>query len=171
MDLDEVLHRLAEADGDRRRPELCDGRYLAVAYGEGLELDVSRLRIRGVEEFAVRGSASSVYDALDLLVDDFLADAWETAEELLDRLDDAGPAEDDGPLGDIVSPRHRLLALILLGAGGPMTIVTERFEEDPYLGGILADLSGARFVLLASADPPNQDFALGVLELGAGGAN
>ncbi|MGP3975886.1 phosphoribosyltransferase [Streptomyces sp. 8N114] len=172
MDLDEALRCLAEAEGDQRRPELCGGRYLAVAYGEGLELDVSHLRARGVEEFAARGGAASFYEALDLLVDDFLAATGDTAEDLLDRLDDAGPANDDRPpLADIVSPRRRLLALILLGSGGPMDIVTERFKEDSYLGDALADLPHARFVLLASAEPPNQDFALGVLELGGGRAH
>ncbi|MCO6006872.1 hypothetical protein NE236_17945 [Actinoallomurus purpureus] len=51
-----------------------------------------------------------------------------------------------------------------------MDMLTERFEQDPYLGGALTDLPGSRFILLASADPPNQDFAFGVLELGGGGA-
>ncbi|WP_345575777.1 hypothetical protein [Nonomuraea rosea] len=169
MDLNEALHCLAETDGDRCRPELCGGGYLAIAYGEGLELDVSRLRARGVEEFAARGGAASLYDALDLLVDDIVAASGDTVEELLDRLDDDGPAKDDETLlAGIVSPRRRLLALLLLGFGGPMDIVTERFEEEFYLGGALADLPDARFVLLASADPPNQDFAFGVLELGHG---
>ncbi|MGY0061632.1 hypothetical protein ACWY4P_34705 [Streptomyces sp. LZ34] len=172
MDLDEALRCLAEADGDRRRPDLCGGRYLAVAYGEGLELDVSRLRARGAEEFAARGGAGSVYDALDLLVDDVVAATGDSAEELLDRLDDAGPVNDDGPpLADIVSPRRRLLALLLLGFGGPMDIVTERFDEEHYLGGALAALPDARFVLLASAEPPNQEFALGVLDLGRDAAH
>ncbi|MGI5346648.1 hypothetical protein ACQEU8_00335 [Streptomyces sp. CA-250714] len=142
------------------------------AYGEGLELDVSHLRARGVEEFAAIGSAASLYEALDLLVDDFLAATGDTAGELLDRLDDAGPVKDDWPLlAAILSPRRRLLALILLGFGGPMDVVTDRFEEEFYLGGALADLPGARFVLLASADPPNQDFTLSVLELGVRGAH
>ncbi|MEV0660748.1 hypothetical protein ACIBI3_11730 [Actinomadura luteofluorescens] len=167
MDLDEALRCLAEADGNRRRPELCAGRYLAVACGEGLELDVTHLRAQGAEKFAARAGAASVYDALDLVAVDVVAATGDTVEELVERLEDAGPMDDDGaPLADIVSPRRRFLALLLLGFGGPMEMITERFERDPYLGGALADLPGARFILLASADPPNQDFAFGVLDLG-----
>ncbi|NBM14866.1 hypothetical protein [Streptomyces sp. GC420] len=63
MDLDEVLRCLAEADGDRRRPGLQGGRYLAVAYGEGLELDVSHLSALRAEGFAERGCAASLSGA------------------------------------------------------------------------------------------------------------
>ncbi|GAA4325931.1 hypothetical protein BJY14_006152 [Actinomadura luteofluorescens] len=171
MDLDEALRCLAEADGNRRRPELCAGPYLAVAYGEGLELDVSRLRAQGAEEFAARAGAASVYDALDLLAVDVVAATGDTVEELLERLEEDGPMDDGAPLTGIVSHRRRFLALLLLGFGGPMEMITARFEQDPYLGDALTDLPGARFVLLASADPPNQDFAFGVLDLGGGGGH
>ncbi|MEU5097986.1 hypothetical protein [Streptomyces sp. NPDC020996] len=167
MDVDEALRRLAEADGDRRRPEWCGGRYLAVAYGENLALDVEHLRSLGAERFAARGAAASLYDALDLLADDLVAATGEPVEDVLDPLeDDVSPAGDVPPLSEIVSPRRRLLALLLLGFGGPMDLVTERFEEEHYLGDALAQVPGARFVLLASAAPPHQEFALGVLELG-----
>lgn len=160
-----MLRCLAEADGGRLRPGLCRGRYLAVAYCDGFELDVARLRELGAEEFAVRAGASSFYDALDLLVDDLLDTSGESAEELLDRLDDDGAAGAGTPLAGIVSPRRRLLASVLLGHGGPMDLVTERFGEDGYLGEVLEAVPGGRFVLLASAAPPNQEFALGVLEI------
>jgi uncharacterized protein len=168
MGLDEVLRCLAEADGERRRPKLCGGRYLAVAYGDGFGLDVSRLRELGAGEFEVRGGASSFYDALDLLAGGLLAASGESAGELLDRLDDDGAADDGTPLAGIVSPGRRLLARVLLGYGGPMGLVTGRFAEDFYLGGALDEVPDGRFVLLASAAPPNQEFAPGVLELGRG---
>jgi uncharacterized protein len=168
MELDEVLRCLAEADGERRRAELCGGRYLAVAHGDGFELDVSRLQELGAGEFEVSGGASSFYDALDLLVGDLVAAGGGSAEELLDRLDDDGAADDGTPLAEIVSPGRRLLAMVLLGYGGPINLVTGRFAEDFHLGGALDEVPDGRFVLLASAAPPNQEFAPGVLELGRG---
>jgi hypothetical protein len=123
--------------GERRRAELCGGRCLAVAYGDGFELDVSRLQELGAGEFEVSGGASSFYDALDLLVGGLVAAGGGSAGEVLDRLDDDDAADDGTPLAGIVSPGRRLLAMVLLSCGGPMDLVTGRFAGDFYLGGAL----------------------------------
>jgi hypothetical protein len=47
-----------------------------------------------------------------------------------------------------------------------MTVVETDHRRDFYLGHALEEHPGARFLFLMSADPPNQDDAWAVLELG-----
>jgi hypothetical protein len=120
VDVEDLLHRLAEADSDRRRPELCDGRYLLTYLlpddGAGAELDVV-------------GYA---------------------------------PA-----LRELRSPLRRILGYFLVGLfSGPMTVVETDHRRHFYLGHALEEHPGARFLFLMSADPPNQDEAWAILELG-----
>ena len=125
--------------------------------------------------FALIGVAASVYEALDLLGEE-LPD-----EEELTELDQEEWAEEAAHFGaDVVAedgdewvaqlqgirdPRRRSVVQLLCGVLGPMDFLTEEFEEDPYLGHVPARLPGARFVMLASAAPPNQEAAYAILEL------
>ncbi|MER8161692.1 ankyrin repeat domain-containing protein [Streptomyces sp. NPDC094472] len=68
-------------------------------------------------------------------------------------------------LSGIRDPRRRSVVQLLCGVLGPMDFLTEDFEEDCYLGHVATRLPGARFVMLASAAPPNQEVAFAILEL------
>ncbi|MBO3679796.1 ankyrin repeat domain-containing protein [Streptomyces sp. NEAU-YJ-81] len=68
-------------------------------------------------------------------------------------------------LRGIRDPRRRSVVQLLCGVLGPMDFLTEDFEEDCYLGHVATRLPGARFVMLASAAPPNQEVAFAILEL------
>ncbi|AEM83000.1 ankyrin repeat domain-containing protein [Streptomyces violaceusniger] len=137
--------------------------------------------------FSLIGVAPSLYEALDLLGDE-LPD-----EEDLTELDEeewaaetaefgahvfVTAAEDEGVKADgeegnewlallrgIRDPRRRSVVQLLCGVLGPMDFLTEDFEEDCYLGHVATRLPGARFVMLASAAPPNQEVAFAILEL------
>ncbi|MCN9244048.1 ankyrin repeat domain-containing protein [Streptomyces sp. RY43-2] len=145
--------------------------------------------------FGVVGIAASFYEALDVLGEELGCDEETLAEldEELDLEDDEddedfeddeggmdgqeGQDDEDGHadahrgseraavLTRIRSPRRRAVAHLLIGGFGPMDVVWEDFEEDVYLGHVAAHLPGARFVMLASAAPPNQELAFAILEL------
>ncbi|SEC99094.1 hypothetical protein [Streptomyces melanosporofaciens] len=68
-------------------------------------------------------------------------------------------------LRGIRDPRRRAVVQLLCGVLGPMDFLTEDFEQDCYLGHVATRLPGARFVMLASAAPPNQEVAFAILEL------
>ncbi|MFI8990815.1 hypothetical protein ACIG63_38405, partial [Streptomyces antimycoticus] len=68
-------------------------------------------------------------------------------------------------LRGIRDPRRRAVVQLLCGVLGPMDFLTGDFEEDCYLGHVATRLPGARFVMLASAAPPNQEVAFAILEL------
>ena len=147
MDLEGALRCLAEADAGPG-----DGRYAAVSYGP---------------EGTLSGETTSIHAAFDLV-----------AEHLIEFAGDEDPAELVAMLADfdnglvdqlrgmgITSPARQLVAASLMDAAGPMRIVTDEHWRDAYLGEAPLAYPGARFVLLASAEPPNQEFAVGILEL------
>ncbi|CDR04713.1 ankyrin repeat domain-containing protein [Streptomyces iranensis] len=142
--------------------------------------------------FDVIGVAPSLYEALDLLGDELPDEEWlteldeeEWAAEAAEFGEDvfgtaaesAGSADDpdgsDGEEGNewlgllrgIQDPRRRSVVQLLCGVLGPMDFLTEEFAKDVYLGGVAIRLPGARFVMLASAAPPNQEVAFAILEL------
>jgi uncharacterized protein len=172
VDLDDVLRCLADADAGRLNPDLCDGRYVAVTYDDVEESSNLDEALAELPVASWRREASTLYEALDLLADhvvevtgedepqELLARLTELDEELVDELREAG----------ISSPPRQLLAAMLMDAGGPVDIVTEQHWCDAYLGESPLLYVGARFVFLASAAPPNQDFAVGILELQPTGA-
>jgi hypothetical protein len=153
MDVDEMLRCLAEADSGQLRPELCDGRYAVVVFNpDGACLE---------EESQVVGEASSVYGALDELANAVICDHYES-----DLIQDVLAEREDAPaLPGIQTEKRWLLAQFALGLLGPMDVVTEDHWSDPYLGQVSLLFTGARFVFLASAAPPNQDEAHTILEL------
>ncbi|WP_433179863.1 ankyrin repeat domain-containing protein [Actinoallomurus sp. CA-150999] len=161
MDIDEMLRCLIEADSERLRPELCDGRYAAVLYDEEAspELDDEFDDDDDPLHAEVVGEASSVYDALDHVANVFCDFGEDTTEEILDEY------EDEEELDGIRTAGRRLLAITALGYMGPMDIVTDDHWNDHYLGKAPVLFPGARFVFLASAAPPHQEEAYAVLEL------
>ncbi|WP_407285084.1 ankyrin repeat domain-containing protein [Streptomyces sp. BP-8] len=183
LDLDAALRCLAEAEEDRRRPELCRGRYVVVAYeqgardedfdedcdDEGLDEDAEE----ALRDVAVLGEAASLYDAFDLLapgiVESFECDdAAEALEVLLDGREET--AEDRRRLAPIRSAERRLVASVLLGYAGPMDTETGRLSQGLYVGAAPLLFPGARFVFLSTAAPPHQEMAYGILELQPVGA-
>lgn len=175
MDLPGVLRCLAGADADPCRTAPRTGRYLAVVsfpepLGDGETY-------RAEDSILYDGEHASLHDALDrlafhvaeLTAEADLEDLLAAFRSELDRGEmgepGRGPAKQSAWIAGIDSAERRLLAYVLLGAMGPMNLVTEDFADDPYLGAALTHVEDARFVLLASAAPPNQDIALGVLEL------
>ncbi|MGP3973996.1 ankyrin repeat domain-containing protein [Streptomyces sp. 8N114] len=101
MDEDEVLRCLAEAESGRLRPELCGGRYVAVAYdidGTDDEDAFEDEADEGFENVRVLGEVSSVYEAFDLLMAEMADDA-----EAKKALGAAGlPLVDDDRDGDLL---------------------------------------------------------------------
>ncbi|MFJ2627631.1 hypothetical protein ACIO6T_30590 [Streptomyces sp. NPDC087532] len=187
MDCDELLECLAEAEAGNLRPELASGRFLVVAYLPGDGSGTAKLaEILGVPaEAADRVNAAAGDEGCcSFGVVGIVASFYETLAELDEELDfEDAEGGADGPDGEddhteayrgserasvltrIRSPRRRAVAHLLIGALGPMDVVWEDFEEDVYLGHVAAHLPGARFVMLASAAPPNQDLAFAILEL------
>ncbi|WP_262702519.1 MULTISPECIES: ankyrin repeat domain-containing protein [Streptomyces] len=139
--------------------------------------------------FDVIGVVPSVYEALDLLGEELPDEEWlteldeeEWAAEAAEFGEDVfGTAAEnagrtdgsDGEEGNewldllrgIRDPRRRSVVQLLCGVLGPMDFLTEEFAKDVYLGGVATRLPGARFVMLASAAPPHQEVAFGILEL------
>ncbi|MFJ2197943.1 ankyrin repeat domain-containing protein [Streptomyces violaceusniger] len=145
--------------------------------------------------FSLIGVATSLYEALDLLGDElpdeedlteldeeeWAAEAAEFGAEVFGAAaeDEGGEGEGEGDgegdgeegnewlalLRGIRDPRRRSVVQLLCGVLGPMDFLTEDFEEDCYLGHVATRLPGARFVMLASAAPPNQEVAFAILEL------
>jgi hypothetical protein len=169
VNVEDLLHRLAEADSDRRRPELCDGRYLLTYLlpgdGAGAEL-----------------AASSLYDLLDewakVITGPDGLDCDDPAEVTADIRGEVPELDDEDWLGDdlvgyapalreLRSPVRRILGYFLVGLfSGPMTVVETDHRRDFYLGHALEEHPGGRFLFLMSADRPNQDEAWAILELG-----
>jgi ankyrin repeat protein len=147
MDLEEALRCLAEADAGPG-----DGRYAAISYSP---------------DGTLSGETTSIHAAFDLVAEHLITFAGgEDPAELVARLADF----DDGLVDrlrvmGIPSPARQLVAAVLMDAAGPMRIVTDEHWRDYYLGEGPLAYPGARFVLLASAEPPNQEFATGILEL------
>jgi hypothetical protein len=149
MDGEDALRCLAEADAGQLRPDLCDGRYVALSYSPD-------------ETFAAE--ATSVYAAFDLLAEHLAS--GEDPAELMTRVADFNPGIiDQLREKGITSSSRQLVAVALVDAEGLVEIVTEEHWRDPYLGEELVKYPGARFILLASAVPHYQDFAVGILEL------
>ncbi|MFI1850629.1 ankyrin repeat domain-containing protein [Streptomyces sp. NPDC020480] len=163
MDLNDVLRCLREAEADRRRPELCGGRYVAVAnryaHDDATPLPLDLFDGLDDEEgeegeecdiLAGLGEAASVYDALDILASAALDEVGDPPDE-----DDMREADLER-LNGIGSPEHRALACLLMGYEGAM-------EVDTSAGA--GWFAGARFVFLSTAVPPNQEADYGILEL------
>ncbi|MFK4268224.1 ankyrin repeat domain-containing protein [Streptomyces milbemycinicus] len=160
MDLNDVLHCLKEAEADQRRPELCGGRYVSVAnlyaYDDATPLPLNLFDGLDDEEgeecsiLAGLGEATSVYDALDILASAVLDEVGDPPDE--DDMREADLQRLDG----IGSPEHRALACLLMGYDGAI-------EMDTSAGA--GWFAGARFVLLSTAVPPNQEADYGILEL------
>ncbi|NUP40676.1 MAG: ankyrin repeat domain-containing protein [Streptomyces sp.] len=160
MDLNDVLRCLKEAEADRRRPELCGGRYVSVANRYAYD-DASPLPLDlfdGVDDEECEecdiltglGEATSVYDALGILASTVL-------DEVGDPPDEEDMSEADlQRLEGIGSPEHRALACLLMGYEGAIDVDTSAGA---------GWFAGARIVLLSTAVPPNQEADYGILEL------
>ncbi len=162
-----MLRCLAEADTGQRRPELEESRYAAVAYpmapeetddGGACPDEDPRTDCIGT-----LGEATSVYDALDLIAANVVAE--DVLDRLLGELADVRAGDEPPFLSGIHSRRRRALAAVVLGHLSPVDVLTDGFDRDPYLGPAPLKFPGSRFVFFIRAAPPHDEVAYGILEL------
>jgi hypothetical protein len=181
VEIEDILRCLADADADRRRPELCDGRFVYLARWPDDFRDPDD--DYEDDDFA-RFEETSLYDALDRWASDIVAmlETDDSAELTEEHRNDVPERDYDrwlwedllgyAPLlRDIHSPSRLILAYYILEIVGlPMSVDTTDFVAGVELDSASGQYHSARTLISMSAAPPHHDEWYAILQCQPTGA-